>query len=63
MRILKLIVIGAAVGYGINYILKKREDGRSILDNLTDKAPDWFDQARNFAEETFDNVKQHTRSY
>ena len=63
MRILKLIVIGAAVGYGINYILKKRDDGRSILDNLTDDAGEWLNEAKNYAEETIDNVRQRTRTY
>jgi hypothetical protein len=59
MNILKFAVIGAAVGLGIHYITKKGEDGRSILDDLADKAPDLFDQAKKFATETVDQVKQH----
>jgi hypothetical protein len=56
MRLLKYIIVGAAVGYGINYITKKGEDGRSIIDELADKAPDWFDQAKRFADETIGNL-------
>ena len=59
MRLLKFILVGAAVGYGINLLVKKRPDGRSILDDITDKAPDWFDNAKNFAGETFDHVKEY----
>jgi hypothetical protein len=58
MGLLKFIIVGAAVGYGINYITKKGEDGRSILDDITEKAPDWFDQAKKFAGDTVDQVKQ-----
>jgi hypothetical protein len=58
MGLLKFIIVGAAVGYGINYITKKGEGGRSILDDITEKAPDWFDQAKKFAGDTVDQVKQ-----
>lgn len=58
MRLLKYIIIGAAVGYGINYITKKGEDGRSILDDIAGKAPDWFDHAKQFAEETIGQVRE-----
>jgi hypothetical protein len=66
MGLLKYIIVGAAVGYGISYITKKGPDGRSILDDITDKAPDWLDQAKKFAEETVEQVKdyrQQGRSY
>jgi hypothetical protein len=61
MSILKFMIVGAAVGYGISYITKKGPDGRSILDDITDKAPGWFDQAKNFATETVDQVKQYAQ--
>jgi hypothetical protein len=66
MGLLKFIIVGAAVGYGISYITKKGPDGRSILDDITDKAPDWIDQAKKFAEETVAQVKdkrQPNRGY
>jgi hypothetical protein len=59
MNILKFAAIGAAVGLGVHYITKKDEHGRSILDDLADKAPDLFNQAKKFATETVDQVKQH----
>jgi hypothetical protein len=59
MGLLKFIIVGAAVGYGVNYITKKGPDGRSILDDLTDKVPGWFDQAKQFAVETVEEIKQH----
>ena len=61
MRLLKYIIVGAAVGFGINYITKKGEDGRSILDDITDKAPDWFDQAKRFTEETIGNISRSVK--
>ena len=61
MSLLRFIVVGAAVGYGINYITKKGADGRSILDDFTDKAPDWFDTAKKFADDAVDQVKQRAQ--
>jgi hypothetical protein len=61
MRLLKYILIGAAVGYGINYITKKGEDGRSVLDDITEKAPGWLDDAKQFTEETIDNISKAVR--
>jgi hypothetical protein len=61
MRLLKYILIGAAVGYGVNYITKKGEYGRSILDDITDKAPGWLDDAKQFTEETIDNISKVVR--
>ena len=60
MNLLKFIIVGAAVGYGVNYITKKGTDGRSILDDITDQAPDWFNKAKSFATETIEQVKYHT---
>lgn len=51
MGLFKLIIVGAAVGYGINYLTKKGTNGRSVLDDFTENAPDWFDKAKKFAEE------------
>ena len=56
MNLLKFIIVGAAVGYGVSYITKKGPDGHSILDDITEKAPDWFEQAKNFAVETVEQV-------
>lgn len=56
MGLLKFIAVGAAIGYGINYITKKGPDGRSILDDITDDAPEWFDKAKKFAEDKVEQV-------
>jgi hypothetical protein len=61
MSILKFAILGAAVAYGIGYITKKREDGTSILDDLTEKAPEWMDKAKQYAMQTVDDVKQNKR--
>lgn len=59
MGLLKFIVVGAAVGYGINYITKKNDDGRSILDDLTEDAPEWFGKAKEYAMDAIDKVVQN----
>jgi hypothetical protein len=59
MNLLKFIVVGAAVGYGINYITKKGPDGRSILDDIVEKAPEWFGKAKDFASETMDSARHN----
>ena len=56
MGLLKFIIVGAAVGYGINYITKKGPDGRSILDDIAENAPDWFDKAKKYTTETVNSV-------
>ncbi|MDF2432744.1 MAG: hypothetical protein JWP44_2375 [Mucilaginibacter sp.] len=56
MGLLKFIIVGAAVGYGINYLTKKGPNGRSILDDLTENAPDWFEKAKQYAEDAVDQV-------
>lgn len=56
MSLLKFIIVGAAVGYGINYITQKGPNGRSIIDDLADNAPDWFEKAKHLAEDALDKV-------
>jgi hypothetical protein len=62
MGLLKFIIVGAAVGYGINYITKKGEDGRSVLDDITENAPEWFDKAKQYAEHTVEQIRQQTQA-
>jgi len=56
MSLLKFIVVGAAVGYGINYITKKGPDGKSVLDDLTENAPEWLEKTKQFAEDAFEKI-------
>jgi hypothetical protein len=61
MGLLKFIAVGAAIGYGINYITKKGPDGRSILDDITEDAPEWFDKAKKFATDKVEEVVQQAQ--
>ena len=62
MGLLKFIIVVAAVGYGINYITKKGADGRSILDDITENAPEYFDKAKKYAEDAVEQVVQMAHS-
>ena len=62
MRLLTFIIVGAAVGYGINYIIQEDDHGRSIFDDLADKAPDFFDKAKKFTEETVGQISHIVKS-
>lgn len=48
MGLLKTALIGAAVYGAIKYITKKDENGRSIVDDMKDKAPEWMEKAKGF---------------
>ena len=48
MSLFKNLIIGAAVVAGINYMTKKRPDGKSMVDDIKEKAPDWMNKAREF---------------
>ena len=58
MRILKFMAIGAAVGYGIYYLTKEKENGKSILEELLEDAPDYVDRAKKYVEYTLDQVAE-----
>lgn len=46
MGLLKTALIGAAVYGAIKYVTKKDSNGRSVLDDLKEKAPEWADKAK-----------------
>jgi len=51
MGILKTALIGLAVYGAVKYITKKDElTGKSIVDDLKDKAPEWVDKAKSYAD-------------
>jgi len=58
MRIIRFMAIGAAVGYGIYYLTKEKENGKSILEELLEDAPDYMDRAKKYVEYTFDQVAE-----
>jgi len=53
MRITRLAIIGAAVAVGIGYIIKKNEEGESILDEFTEQAPEWLEKIKDFGIQSF----------
>ena len=63
MSILKFAMIGAALGYGVYYVTKKREDGTSIMDDLAEKAPEWFDKGKQYATQTINQVTDNIKKY
>lgn len=49
MGFIKSALIGAAVYAAIKYVTKKDElTGRSMVDDLMEKAPEWVDQAKEY---------------
>jgi len=51
MGLLKTALIGAAVYGAIKYITKKDINGRSLVDDLKDKAPEWMEKAKGVKDE------------
>jgi hypothetical protein len=58
MRILKFMAIGAAAGYGIYYLTRKKENGKSILEEVLEDAPDYVERAKKYVEYTIDQVAE-----
>ncbi len=51
MGLFKTALIGAAVYGAIKYVTKKDASGRSVVDNIKEKAPEWMEKARNVKDE------------
>lgn len=51
MGLLKTALIGAAVYGAIKYVTKKDVNGKSIIDDLQEKAPEWMDKAKRFKDD------------
>lgn len=63
MKLLPIILAGTALAAGVAYLVRKREDGTSILDELTDKAPEWMEKGKQYATQTIDQVSDQIRQY
>ncbi|MBB6501977.1 YtxH domain-containing protein [Pedobacter cryoconitis] len=63
MGLLKTALIGAAVYGAIKYITKKDVNGKSIVDDLQDKAPEWVDKAKRFKEDMERKYKDNLDPY
>ncbi|MCX2574917.1 YtxH domain-containing protein [Pedobacter sandarakinus] len=49
MGLLKTALIGAAVYAGFKYVTKKDQiTGKSVIDDLKDKAPEWKEKTKGF---------------
>jgi hypothetical protein len=52
MGLLRTALIGAAVYGAVKYLTKKDEfTGKSMVDDLVEKAPEWIDKAKNMGRE------------
>lgn len=47
MGLLKTAIIGAAVYGAIKYVTKKDANGRSMVDDFKEKAPEWMEKIKN----------------
>lgn len=47
MGLLKTALIGAAVYGAVKYLTKKDITGRSMVDDIKDKAPEWMEKVKN----------------
>lgn len=61
MSLLKYAVLGAAVAYGVKYLTKKGIDGKSVIDNLKDKAPEYADKVKAAADQYVSEVSQKVK--
>ena len=51
MGLLKTALIGAAVYGAIKYLTKKDVTGRSMVDDIKEKAPEWMEKVKNIKNE------------
>ncbi|UKT62896.1 YtxH domain-containing protein [Pedobacter mucosus] len=64
MGLLKYAILGAAAVYGFKYATKKRtSDGKSLLDDLREKAPEFADKVKNYGEKVKQDYSQNTELY
>lgn len=57
MGLLRYIVLGTAVAAGVKYATKKRPDGKSLFDDINEKAPEWMNQAKKYTQKYTDQLK------
>lgn len=55
MGLLKTVLLGAAVYGVIKYVTKKDINGKSVIDDLKDQAPEWSEKAKRFKEDLVAN--------
>ncbi len=57
MNILKFIALGAAVAYGVSYLTKRDANGRSVVDDVLDKAPDLVNKLKEYGRDALEKAK------
>jgi hypothetical protein len=62
MNLLKFVAIGAAVAYGVSYVTKKNADGRSIIDDIADKVPDWTNHLKKYGEDALARATEKVKA-
>jgi hypothetical protein len=63
MGLLKTVLIGAAVYGAVKYLTKKDMYGRSVMDDIKEKAPEWMDKAREFKDDMATKYKNEVEPY
>ncbi len=58
MGLLKTALIGAAVYGTIKYLTRKDMNGRSMVDDIKEKAPEWMEKVKNMKREFQVNVER-----
>ena len=57
MGFLKTLLIGAAVYGAVKYVTKKDINGKTIIDDLKDQAPEWKEKAKRFRDDLTSDLK------
>ena len=64
MGLLKYAILGAAAVYGFKYATRKRSsDGKSLVDDLKNRAPRYIDQLKNYGERIKQDYSQTSDLY
>lgn len=63
MGLLKKLFIGAAVYGAVKYITKKGDNGKSIVDEVKEQAPEWLDKIKEAGKDIKQEYKRTTDPY
>lgn len=64
MKLLKIALAGAAAAFAFKYATKKRvSDGKSLVDDLSEQAPQIADKVNAFGEQIKDRYKSATENF
>ena len=63
MKLLPIILASTALAAGVAYLVRKRENGTSILDDITNNAPEWMEKGKQYATKTIDQVSDQIKQF